>query len=171
MPNPRKKFSKIYDQYIDKIYRFVFLKVKSPEIAEDLTSEVFLRGWQAYKAKNEKRKAKNEIENIQAFLYQIARNLITDHYRAAGKAQMVSVEYAPITDPGQDLEEKAMLGSDMGLIKAALANIKEDYQEVVIWYYLDELSVPEIAKMMNKSEEAVRVMIHRALKALKNELK
>ena len=164
MPNPRKKFSKSYDQYIDNIYRFVFLKVKSPEIAEDLTSEVFLRGWQAFKSQK-------EIENIQAFLYQIARNLITDHYRAAGKAQLVSVEYAPITDPGQDLEEKAILSSDMGLIKGALANIKEDYQEVVIWYYLDELSVPEIAKMMNKSEEAVRVMIHRALKALKNELK
>ena len=43
MANPREKFSKIYDKYIDKIYRFVFLKVSSQEIAEDLTSEVFLK--------------------------------------------------------------------------------------------------------------------------------
>ena len=43
MPDSRKKFSKIYDQYINKIYRFILLKVSSQEIAEDLTSETFLR--------------------------------------------------------------------------------------------------------------------------------
>ncbi|PIU15604.1 RNA polymerase subunit sigma-70, partial [bacterium (Candidatus Gribaldobacteria) CG08_land_8_20_14_0_20_39_15] len=73
MANLRKKFSKIYDQYINKIYRFIFLKVNSQEIAQDLTSETFLRGWESFKEKNE------EIENIQAFLYRIARNLVTDH--------------------------------------------------------------------------------------------
>lgn len=165
MPNPRKTYSAIYDKYVDKIYRFVFLKVKSAEIAEDLTSEVFLRGWQSFKGKKQK------IENMQAFLYQIARNLLVDHYRETGKAHLVSVEYAPISDPGQDLTEKALLQSDLEQVKGALANIKEDYREVVIWYYLDELKVPEIAKMLQKSEPTVRVLIHRALKALKNELK
>ena len=164
MPNSRKIYSDIYDKYVDKIYRFIVLKVKSSEIAEDLCSEVFLRGWQAYKSQN-------KIENIQAFLYQIARNLLADHYREAGKAQLVSVEYAPITDPRQDLEEKALVQSDLEQVKAGLANIKEDYREVIIWYYLDELKVPEIAKILDKSEGTCRVLIHRALKALKNELK
>ena len=164
MPNSRKIYSDIYDKYVDKIYRFIVLKVKSSEIAEDLCSEVFLRGWEAFKGKN-------EIENIQAFLYQIARNLLSDHYREAGRAQLVSVEYAPITDPNQDLEEKALVQSDLEQVKASLANIKEDYREVIIWYYLDELQVPEIAKILDKSEPTVRVLIHRALKALKNELK
>ena len=165
MPNSRKIYSDIYDKYVDKIYRFIVLKVKSSEIAEDLCSEVFLRGWQAFKGK------KSKIENIQAFLYQIARNLLADHYREIGRTQLVSVEYAPITDPRQDLEEKALVQSDLEQVKAGLADIKEDYREVIIWYYLDELRVPEIAKMVGKSEEAVRVLIHRALKALKNELK
>jgi len=165
MPNSRKIYSDIYDKYVDKIYRFIFLKVKSSEIAEDLCSEVFLRGWQSFNGK------KGKIENIQAFLYQIARNLLTDHYREIGKAQLVSVEYAPITDSSQDLEEKALVQSDLEQVKAALANIKEDYREVIIWYYLDELQVPEIAKILNKSEGTCRVLIHRALKALKNELK
>ena len=44
-----EQFSQIYDQYIDKIYRFVYLKVNSQETAEDITSKVFLRGWEAYK--------------------------------------------------------------------------------------------------------------------------
>ena len=165
MPNSRKTYSNIYDKYVDKIYRFVVLKVKSQEIAEDLTSEVFLRGWQSFKEK------KSKIKNMQAFLYQIARNLLADHYRKTSKAQLISVEYAPITDSGQDLEEKAFLQSDLEQVKIALANINEDYREVIIWYYLDELKVPEIAKMLDKSEGTTRVLIHRALKALKNELK
>jgi len=165
MPNSRKIYSDIYDKYVDKIYRFVVLKVKSQEIAEDLCSEVFLRGWQAFKEK------KGKIDNIQAFLYQIARNLITDHYRQEGKAQLVSMEYASIADTSQDLEEKALLTSDLEQVKAGLAKINEDYREVIIWYYLDELQVPEIAKMLDKTEPTVRVLIHRALKSLKNELK
>ena len=165
MPNFRKIYSDIYDKYVDKIYRFVVLKVKSPETAEDLCSEVFLRGWQAFKEKEGK------IDNIQAFLYQIARNLLTDHYRQEGRAQMVSVEYAPITDSSQDLEEKAMLNSEIDQVKAVLADIKDEYREVLIWYYLDEFSVPEIAKILNKSEPACRVLIHRALNALRDELK
>jgi len=48
MANLRKQYSKIYDQYINKIYRFVFLKVSSKEVAEDLTTEVFVRGWDKY---------------------------------------------------------------------------------------------------------------------------
>lgn len=165
MRNYKKTYSDIYDKYVDKIYRFVVLKVKSQEIAEDLTSEVFLRGWEAFKEK------KDKIENVQAFLYQIARNLIVDHYRGNAKAQLVSVEYAPIIDESQDLEEKSLIQSDLGQVKIGLANIKEDYREVIIWYYLDELRVPEISKILNKSEPTVRVLIHRALKSLKNELK
>lgn len=164
MSQLQKKFGKIYNQYIERIYRFIFLKVNSQEITEDLCSEVFTRGWSAFQDK------KCDIKNIQAFLYQIARNLIVDHYREKGQARLVSADDVPITDSGQDLEEKARLMSDIDRVKTGLANLNEDYREVIVWYYLDELKVPEIAKILDKSEEAVRVQIHRALKALKNEL-
>ena len=166
MSNSRKTYSDIYDKYVKKIYRFVLLKVNSTEIAEDLTSEVFMRGWQSFKANCDK------IENIQAFLYQIARNLLADHYRETTKAQFVSVEYAPpLPDQKQDLEEMSFIKSDLERVKAALVNINDDYREVIVWYYLDELKVPEIAKILDKSEPTVRVLIHRALQALKTELK
>ena len=163
MSNSRKTFSDIYNKHIDKIYRFILLKVKSAEIAEDLCSETFMRGWGAFKSDP-------KIQNIQAFLYQIARNLLADHYRQTSRAQLVSAEFAHLVDPDQNLEEKAVIASDIGKIKAALADIKEDYREVLVWYYLDELKVPEIAKLAGKSEEAVRVTVHRALKALKMRL-
>jgi len=165
MANPRKEFSKIYDKHIEKIFRFIYLKVSSKEIAQDLCSETFLKGWQAFKSQKE------EIENIQAFLYRIARNLVIDHYRKKGRTHIVSAEFIPIIDPKQGLEEKMAINSDIEQVKVALVNLKENYQNVIIWRYLDDLPIPEIAKIMDKSEEAARVMLHRALKALKNEFK
>lgn len=164
MNNSQKQFSDIYDQYIDKIYRFVFVKVNSQEMAEDLTSEAFLRCWEVFKDEN------NEIENLNAFLYSIARNLVTDHYREKGRTQVVSADYVPVADPSNDLEEKTLINSDLETVKAAMINLKEDYQNVLVLHYLNDLSVPEIAKTLKKSESAVRVMLHRALKVLKNEL-
>jgi len=165
MSNSRKSYSDIYDKYVKKIYRFVLLKVNSAETAEDLTSEVFVRGWQAFKENCDK------IDNIQAFLYQIARNLLADHYRQGTNVQLVSMQYAPpVPDAQQDLEEMSFIQSDLERVKAALAKINDDYREVIVWYYLDELKVPEIAQILNKSEPTVRVLIHRALQALKAEL-
>ena len=159
-----EQFGQIYDQYIDKIYRFVFLKVNSEEIAQDLTSETFLRCWETFK------KQETNIENPSAFLYQIARNLVVDHYREKGRVQFVSAEFASIADPRPNLEEKAILSSDIEQIKGVLADLKEDYQNVIIWHYLDDLSIPEVAKMLDRSEEATRVLLHRALESLRKKI-
>ena len=165
----KKQFSKIYDKYIEKIYRFIFLKIGSEEIAQDLTSDTFLRGWKAFqKAQDPKNNYK--IENTQAFLYQIARNLIADHYRRKGKIKIVSAENRVITDFSVDLEKKAILSSDMKNIRLALNHLNEDYQNVIIWRYLDDFSTAEVAQIMNKSEPAIRVLLHRALKSLKDQI-
>jgi len=163
MANLRKVFSKIYDQYINKIYRFIFLKVNSQEIAQDLTSETFLRGWESFKNGN-------KIENPQAFLYKVARNLVTDYYREKAKTQVVSAEFVPVADPRPGLDERVMLGSDLEVVRRALAILKEDYQNVIIWHYLDDLPIQEVAEMMGRTEETTRVLLHRALKALRQKL-
>lgn len=164
MNNHKKIFTQIYDDHVDRIYRFIFFKVDSKETAQDLCSETFLRGWQSFKSK------KQEIENPRAFLYKIARNLVIDHYREKGRTQTVSADYVSIIDPEQDLEEQASSMSDLDTIKLALNDLKDNYQEVVVWHYIDDLSIPEIAQMLKKSEGAVRVTLHRALKTLKNKV-
>lgn len=165
MGNPRKKFSKIYDKYIGKIYRFVFIKVNSEDIAQDLCSETFMKCWEVYK------EDENKIENPGAFLYKIARNLVTDYYRSKGRAQIVSPDNFPIVDPDPGVEQKAFLASDIDQIRVILADLKEDYQHVIIWHYLDDLPIQEVAKMLNKSEQTTRVTLHRALKALKERIR
>lgn len=162
MDNIREQFSQIYDQYISKIYRFVYLKVGSQEIAEDLTSKVFTKGWEAY--------SKSQVQNPGAFLYQSARNSVIDYYREKGRSKLVSsVLLDNATDMKVNLHTKAEISSDVLVIKSAISNLKQDYQDVVIWHYLDGMTVAEMAIAMNKQEGAVRVMLHRGLKALKDE--
>ncbi len=163
MDDLRKLFSKIYDEHIDKIYRFVYLKVNSREIAEDLTSEAFSKTWAVFRTKK-------EIENIKAFLYKTARNLVTDYYRQKGKIRIVAMDNPFLVDPRYNLEEEAKVNSDILYIRKALSDLKEDYQNVIIWYYLDDLSIGDISKILGRTEQTTRVLLHRALKALKNKL-
>jgi len=160
MSNLKKEFSKIYDKYINQIYRFVFLKVNSKEIAEDITSETFLKVWESYK--------NNKIENVSAFLYQVARNLITDYYRQKSRTQFLPLDSVSIIDPSNNLKEESQDKSDIEIIKSALSRLEnENYQNIIIWHYLNDLSIKEISKINNQSEGAVRVMLSRALKELK----
>jgi len=166
MDQPQKEFSKIYDQHLNKIYRFVFLRVDSSETAQDLTSETFARAWDKFKLQH----LEPKIKNWGAFLYQIARNLVTDFYRERGKIQIISAAY--VADPASDLdlEKMAVLSSEMRQVKAALSKLGEEQQEVLIWRYLDGLSTKEIAEILDKPEGTVRVIAHRALEALRQQL-
>ena len=158
-----EEFVRIYDRYIEKIYRFVYIKVSSQEIAEDITSEVFLKVWKVY----QKQKSVT-IRNPGSFLYKTAKNLLADYYRKRSKTMVTSIEdQKEIADPNQDIDKKEATKEDLEKINKALQELKDEYQDVIIWYYVEDLSIPEIAKILNKSENAVRVMIHRAMTKLK----
>ncbi len=160
MDEIREQFSRIYDQYIGKIYRFVYLKVSSEEVAQDITSKVFTKGWEAYQ---------KGVKNPGAFLYQIARNSVIDYYREKGRTNTVSSDSIPeLQDNSKSIEENAILAADVKMVKTALLRIKKDYQDVLIWHYLDDMPISQIAENLNKKEGAVRVMIHRGLKDLKD---
>ena len=166
MDNTEKQFSKIYDQYIDKIYRFVFLKVSSKEVAEDISSRVFMKGWEIF------RQDVDKIENPKAFLYQVARNMVIDYYREKGRTKTVSADAIPnlVVDPRTSLHDMAIINADVDQVRVALAGLSDDYQNVVIWHYLDDLSIKETAKLLDRSEDATRVLLSRALGSLRDRL-
>jgi len=68
------------------------------------------------------------------------------------------------------LEERAILSSEFQEVKLALQNLKQDYQDIIICHYIDDMKVPEIAEIMGKPQGTVRVMLHRGLKALQKEM-
>jgi len=162
MRDRREEFERIYNENIDRIYRFVLIKVNSKELAEDLTAETFIKAWNVFK----KAQKKDSLLNPRAFCYQIARNLIIDHYRLKSRFTFVPLDF-PLADPKNKIHEMAIINSDMEMVMNSILNLKSDYQDVIIWRYVDELSIEEIASLLGKSEEATRVMIHRAMSSLR----
>ncbi|MCX6718107.1 MAG: RNA polymerase sigma factor [Candidatus Staskawiczbacteria bacterium] len=166
MDSLNEQFGKIYDQYIDKIYRFVYLKVNSQEVAEDITSKVFIKGWESYQ------KQGSDIKNQSAFLYQIARNAVVDHYREKGRDRTISVDASPqIADPGTNAHNKAILSADIEVVKKAIKKLKPEHQDIIIWHYLEDMPIDNIAQLLGKPAGTVRVMLHRGLKDLKGFIK
>jgi len=178
-----KIFVSLYDQYASSIYRFIYLRTNSSRDSEDLASDVFLRFWRMLNKEPEQEQNKNvlaasseeiTIRNPRALLYQIARNLVADFYRKKAHREIIVGKeddiFKDIPDSG-DLKEKTMLASEMSQIKKALGKINGEYQEILIWHYLDDFSIKEIAQILQVPENRLRVKLHRALKSLKEKVK
>ena len=161
----KEAFGQLYDFYAPRIFRFIRLKVKSQVLAEDLSSESFLRIWEYLQ-----REGVKVEESFQALLYRISRNLIADFYKRKSSQEVFIDDNFNNFFESQPAKDEIASKEEAEYIHKALIDIKEEYQNVIIWYYIDELSVPEIAKMMNKAEGTIRVLIHRALKSLKKHL-
>jgi len=166
-------FARLYDRYIEAIYRFSILKLPSVEDAQDVTAETFTRAWQ-YVHEHK------EITNIRALLYRIARNLIADRYRQAEPVILLeSVTFdasgaSAITqarDPSDRNRESGLIQAraDLALLIQRLQVLKEDYRDVLTLRLVDGLSFGVIAEILEKKPGNVRVIYHRALKAIKQQ--
>lgn len=159
----KEAFIKAYDLYLDSIYRFIFFKVGNKEEAEDLTSAVFLKAWDYIQTNKLK-----EFKTLKALLYKIARNTVIDHYRKNNQKQEIGLDDIDVADERINLSKALDLKNDYQLIEKKLSELKDEYREVIIFRYINELSISEIAKILDKSQGNVRVLIFRAMNALKN---
>jgi len=169
--DPQKKFSRIYDQQVKEIYRFIFLKVESKETAEDLTAEVFRRGWLSFRRGLNPKSSQEEIKQPRAFLYHLARYTIVDYYRHRPSLNTVSIEERgeiPDKEPGIEEKQETML--DTNRIQRALASIKDNYREILVQYYINDLSLRQIAKTEQQSLTAVKTRLFRARQALRQQI-
>ncbi|OGF23831.1 hypothetical protein A3H66_03520 [Candidatus Falkowbacteria bacterium RIFCSPLOWO2_02_FULL_45_21] len=163
--NDKEAFIKAYDLYVDQLYRFIYFKVGNREEAEDLSSSVFLKTWNYILEK--------KLENpntLKALLYKIARNLIIDHYRKTKGRESVSLDNEngiKIIDEKQNPNYGLELKADLLVLETKLPKLKDEYREVIILRFFNELSIKEIAEILDKSKGNVRVLTYRALNALK----
>lgn len=162
-------FARLYDAYVEAIYRFVYGKLSSKEQAEDVTSEVFLRFWQSIQRGE-------DVRHVRGLLYRIARNLIIDVYRRRQTAAIVG----PVTFQGDEAstEDEGSISdagrgsraieaqADVTLLLDQMRQLKEDYQDVLTLRLIEDLPFQDIAEALGKEEGTVRVLYHRALKAL-----
>jgi RNA polymerase sigma-70 factor, ECF subfamily len=159
-------FIRAYDLYLDDIYRFIFFKVSNKEEAEDLTSLVFLKAWDYIQTNQLK-----EFKSLKALFYKIARNAVIDHYRKQSQRQEISLDQESgsidVIDERININKSLELSSDFKIIENKLTELKDEYREVIMLKYVDQLSISEIARILDKSKGNVRVLIFRALNALK----
>jgi len=160
-------FASIYDRYITSIYRFVYLKLPTREAAEDVTSETFLRFWNAILQNT-------EIRNVRAFLYQVARNLVVDYFRKEELHKYVvtndedvtsSYSTGQVSDRGRE-QKLIEARADLRIVLERIERLKEDYRDVLTLRLIDGLSFDDIAIVLDKKPGHVRVIYHRAVRAL-----
>lgn len=155
-------YGEIYDRYVERIYRFIFFKIGNKQDAEDISSDVFLKAWQYIKEGN-------EIKNVNALLYSIARNSVIDYYRTEAKKREYEERNPALLE---NIGDKSLVGKMEAIaggeqMLKALEKLKDEYSEVIILKFFDDLSVGEISEIIGKSPNNTRVLVHRALESLK----
>jgi RNA polymerase sigma-70 factor (ECF subfamily) len=165
----KEAFMQAYDLYLDDIYRFIFFKVSSKEEAEDISSSVFLKAWNHIQ-----NNSISDYKTLKSLFYKIARNLVIDHYRKNANKNDVSIEadetYLELPDEKQDFISEIENSDDFARVSEKMSELKEEYREVLMLRYINELSVAEIAEILGKSKGNVRVMIYRALNTLRGNI-
>ena len=163
-------YNEIYDKHIKEVYRFVYLRTSSTEISQDICSDVFFKFYN-----NTKNKPAKYLKNPRAFIYRIARNKIIDYYRTNKKVLSVEElsEDVILNEALADnsAEEKIKKEDIQQIIQKGLQQIKPLYADIIIYKYIEELSNQDISNILNKTEGNVRVLIHRALIALKDKIR
>jgi RNA polymerase sigma-70 factor, ECF subfamily len=154
-------FGLLYDHYQPSVYRFLYYRTRSVALAEDLTSETFLRAlrnmngfrWQG--------------RDLGAWLMTIARNLTTDHYKAGRTRLEMTTEDMSLHDDATDGPEDAVLeGITHEILLGALAELPTEQRECIIMRFLQGLSIAETAAALGRSEGAVKQLQLRGVRNL-----
>ncbi|MGW5671069.1 ECF subfamily RNA polymerase sigma factor, BldN family [Micromonospora sp. NPDC003776] len=158
-------FGLIYDRYVDTVFRFVYFRVGNRQLAEDLTSDTFLRAlkrigsftWQG--------------RDLGAWLVTIARNLVADHFKS-GRYRL-EVTTGDVLDA--DREDRGPEGSPEAAVVEHITNValltavkqlNPEQQECIVLRFLQGFSVAETARAMGKNEGAIKALQYRAVRAL-----
>lgn len=153
-------FGDLYARHLDDIYRYVFYKVGDEKRAEDLTEQVFLSAWEAI-ADYEHRGYP-----FSAWLYRIAHNAVVDHYRTTKDERPLDTVAFALADESLGPEDVLVKKGEVARLLKALAELSDEKQHLIILRFVEGLSHGEVARILDKSEVACRVMQHRALASL-----
>ena len=151
-------FGKLYDVHLDAIYRYVYFKVASHAEAEDLTSQVFLKAWEAMP-----RYQLREIP-FSHWLMRLAHNVVVDHYRTT-RARVELDEKLMSTEP--DPQDDYIRGERARSLEAAIRRLPDQQRAVIVLRFIENMDYAQVAAILGKSQGALRVIQHRALAALR----
>jgi RNA polymerase sigma-70 factor (ECF subfamily) len=155
----RKAIARIYDSFFEPVYRFIRWRVDDPAVAEDLTSDVFLKFLAALRGEHAPR------DSLRGWLFRVARNVLHDHYRGALPVNALD-DSLPLISEG-DMESDLQARLDVERVRRALAMLAPDQQEVLILRFGQMMSLEDTAESMGKSISAIKSLQFRAVDTLR----
>lgn len=162
--NIGETFAELYQEYLDKIFRYVQYRVNEVQLAEDLTSAVFERALVNIE------KYSSDKASFATWIFTIARNILIDYYRSRGRKQTVELDEATDKTIG-DLspEEKLLKKEENEKLKVCLVKLSDEEQEIIRLKFGGELNNRQIAEMTGLSESNVGTKLYRAVRKMRND--
>lgn len=150
----------VYDRYETKIYRFLYRRTGDPTLAEDLKAQVFLKMLEAIRSK------RIWHSSFSGWLYRIAHNLLIDHYRNCARQRHVPLDETPVPSHRACPVAAAERQLEVDRLRSAMHRLTDDQALVISLRYLEHCSIAETARMLGKSDGAIKSLQHRALTTL-----
>ncbi len=160
----KEMFIQIYERYRPSIFNYIFYRVGDPDLADDLTSDVFVRLVDKYD---------ESVRNgrpIAPWLYAIAKNLVIDHHRRAGLLGWQPLSEQAVASETSSPAKQTELRLTQECLITALNYLTEDQRQVVLLKFIERRTNQEIGDLLGKPESAVKSLQHRALAALRRAL-
>jgi RNA polymerase sigma-70 factor (ECF subfamily) len=156
-------FSQIYDDYMPKVFRYIYYRVNNEQLTEDLTSSVFEKALVNFK------KYSSSKASFSTWILKIAQNTVIDHYRTSSRREFAPLDVA-IEIPAKDLspEEELEGKEEREILRMNLLKLTEEEQEIIRLKFSAELNNRQIAKMIGISESNVGVRLFRAVRKLRD---
>jgi len=154
-------FAQLYEEHVDTIYRFVTYKVSDATVGEDLTADVFLKAWDGIH-----RYQYRDIP-FHHWLIRIARNMVIDYWRANKRTIHPIDEMADTASGETPPDEQVLTGIEGEALRRAISQLPDEMQSVILLRFVENFSHADVAKVLEKSDAAVRQIQVRALRQLK----
>ena len=157
-----ESFGLLYDKYINKIYNYLYYRLPNQSIAEDITSQSFIKALKAINTYEPKK------GSFSSWLYRIAKNNLVDYYRA--NKNNLNIDDIWYLEDKSDIEASVDKSIKIDEIKKYLNNLKKEQREIIILRVWDEFSYEEISDIVGKSEASCKMIFSRSLKKIKQEM-
>ena len=154
-------FGQLYDRYVDVVFRFVLFRVGDRPLAEDLTSETFLRALRRISS------VSYQGRDVGAWFVTIARNLVLDHVKSSRyRLEMTTADILDSSADDRGPEHEVVEEATAAELMRCVAQLGRDQQECIMLRFMQGLSVSETASVMGRNEGAVKALQHRAVRRL-----
>lgn len=154
-------FGRLYDRYVDVVFRFILFRVSDRPLAEDLTSETFLRALRRISS------VSYQGRDVGAWFVTIARNLVLDHVKSSRyRLEMTTADILDSSADDRGPEHEVVEEATAAELMRCVAQLGHDQQECIMLRFMQGLSVSETAAVMGRNEGAVKALQHRAVRRL-----